>query len=157
MMLCKGREACEELGPGQVAKPHIKSVRAGDRLCQGRSQNDMNSPMKNPCRTAQIANHGMHPDCICQCFLARISRTKSDAPVIQQIEADIGASSLQLPLPLLLCVGLLRIPLCYVAPAWHEALRHLPHKLQTVQYIIISTSLHHVTLHDCASNALCPD
>ena len=58
-------------------------------------------------------------------------RTKSDAPVIQQIEADIGASSLQLPLPLLLCVGLLRIPLCYVAPAWYETLRHLPHKLHT--------------------------
>lgn len=57
-------------------------------------------------------------------------RTKSDASVIQQVEADVGSPPLQLPLPLLCSEGLLRMPLCQMAPAGHEALRHVPHKLR---------------------------
>jgi hypothetical protein len=57
-------------------------------------------------------------------------RTKSDASVIQQVEADIGSPPLQLPLPLLCSEGLRCMPLCQVAPAGNEALRHIPHKLR---------------------------
>ena len=57
-------------------------------------------------------------------------RTKSDASVIQQVEADVGSPPLQLPLPLLCSEGLLRMPLCQMAPAGHEALCHVPHKLR---------------------------
>lgn len=57
-------------------------------------------------------------------------RTKSDASVIQQVEADVGSPPLQLPLPLLCSEGLLRMPLCQMAPAGHEALCHVSHKLR---------------------------
>lgn len=104
-------------------------------------------------------------------------RTKSDAPVIQQVETDIRAPALQLPLPLLRGELLLCRPLCYVLPARHEALSHFPHKLHTprsrctLQLFVSAVMLVHWTLcfiylrcgsgpdvlHSCPSERLiCP-
>ena len=56
-------------------------------------------------------------------------RTKSDPAVIQQVEADIGASPLQLPLPLMLGERPLHAPFRYTVPARYEPLGYVPHKL----------------------------
>lgn len=59
--------------------------------------------------------------------------TKSEAAVIQRVEADIGAPSLQLPLPLLFREALTSAPLSNGLPAWQDSFSHIAHKLWHTQ------------------------
>ena len=62
--------------------------------------------------------------------------TKSDASVIQEVEADVSTPALQLPLPLMRSEALHSASLRYGLPAGHEAGCHVPHKLHPGHHVL---------------------